>query len=107
VPELQVMNGSGDVGNDLAAAVDAVPMAVAMMAAPITNARNTFAPEYLPRGIVAFRPPLDWVPTVSAVMPRVVCNFTSAWCASWLADRTAKGRTHSETSSNYLCTNDE
>jgi hypothetical protein len=100
------MNGSGDVGNELALAVNAVPMAAAVMAAPITNARNTFGPEYLPGGIVAVRPTLGWVLTINAVMPRVVCNFTSAWCASWLADRTAKGRTHSETSSNYLCTND-
>ncbi len=36
-----------------------------------------------------------------------VSIFTSACCASRLARGNASGRTHSETSSNYLCTNDE
>ena len=37
---------------------------------------------------------------------RMVSNCTSACCTSRLARGNSKGRTHSETSSNYLCTND-
>jgi hypothetical protein len=37
----------------------------------------------------------------------MVSNFTSACCGSRLARGNAQGQTHSETSSNYLCTNDE
>jgi hypothetical protein len=36
----------------------------------------------------------------------MVGNCTSAWCMSRLARGNSNGRTHSETSSNYLCTND-
>ncbi len=36
---------------------------------------------------------------------RTVSNFTSACCTSRLARGNAQGQTHSETSSNYLCTN--
>jgi Bacterial regulatory proteins, tetR family len=36
----------------------------------------------------------------------MVSNCTSACCTSRLAGGNAQGRTHSETSSNYLCTND-
>jgi hypothetical protein len=36
-----------------------------------------------------------------------VSIFTSACCASRLARGNAQEQTHSETSSNYLCTNDE
>ena len=36
----------------------------------------------------------------------MVSNCTSAWCMSRLARGNSNGRTHSETSSNYLCTND-
>jgi hypothetical protein len=35
---------------------------------------------------------------------RMVSNFTSACCTSSLARGNSQGRTHSETSSNYLCT---
>src|SRR5271166_1809372 len=38
---------------------------------------------------------------------RMVSNFTSACCTSRLARGNAQGQTHSETSSNYLCTNDK
>jgi hypothetical protein len=37
---------------------------------------------------------------------KIVNNLTSAWCTSRLARGNSQGRTHSETSSNYLCTND-
>jgi hypothetical protein len=37
---------------------------------------------------------------------RMVSNFTSACCTSRLARGNAQGQTHSQTSSNYLCTND-
>ena len=36
----------------------------------------------------------------------MVSNCTSAWCMSRLARGNSYGRTHSKTSSNYLCTND-
>jgi serine/threonine protein kinase len=36
----------------------------------------------------------------------MVSNFTSACCTSRLAAVNSQGQTHSETSSNYLCTND-
>jgi hypothetical protein len=35
---------------------------------------------------------------------RMVSNFTSACCTSRVARGNSQGRTHSETSSNYLCT---
>src|SRR5271156_5986811 len=38
---------------------------------------------------------------------RMVSNFTSACCTSCLARGNAQGQTHSETSSNYLCINDD
>ena len=38
---------------------------------------------------------------------RMVSNCTTACCTSRLAHGNAQGQTHSETSSNYLCTNDE
>jgi hypothetical protein len=37
---------------------------------------------------------------------RMVSIFTSACCTSRLARGNAQEQTHSETSSNYLCTND-
>src|SRR5277367_5529370 len=37
---------------------------------------------------------------------RMVSNCTSAWCTSRLDRRNSQGRTHSKTSSNYVCTND-
>ena len=38
--------------------------------------------------------------------PRMVSNCTSACCTSRLARGNAQEQTHSEASSNYLCTND-
>jgi len=37
---------------------------------------------------------------------RMVSNFTSTCCTTRLARGNAQQQTHSETSSNYLCTND-
>ena len=43
--------------------------------------------------------------TARSSSPPTVGNFTSACCASRLARGNASERTHSDTSSNYLCTN--
>jgi len=45
----------------------------------------------------------DTAPANQTIFPS---NFTSACCTFRLARGNSQGRTHSETSSNYLCTND-
>jgi hypothetical protein len=43
--------------------------------------------------------------TTAGFFDAMVSNFTSACCTSRLARDNAQGQIHSETSSNYLCTN--
>lgn len=55
---------------------------------------------------VAYLPCVMAAATTAGFFDAAVSNFTSGCCTFRLADGNAPGQTHSETSSNYLCTND-